>query len=82
MSRTKVVNDAATKLFREEAIRRVENRTNKELARDLAEKGIHLTPQYIGKLVASEIRRYRVNVSRADVSRGANEKENSSGTIG
>lgn len=75
MSRPKVVNAEATKLFHEEALRRVEYRSNKQLARVLAAKGIKLTPQYIGNLVKEEARRIREKRElffRAHVSRGSN----------
>lgn len=65
MSRPKVVTIIATNLFRREAIRRIANRTNKQLARELAEQGVVLSPQYIGQLIAEEIRFLRAKSFRA-----------------
>lgn len=60
MSRPKVVNIIAERMFLEEARRRVEYRSNKEIARQLVEEhGIELSPQYIGQLVADQMRRLR-----------------------
>lgn len=58
--RPKVVNIAAERIFLEEARRRVEHRSNKEIARQLTEEyGITLSPQYIGQLVADQVRELR-----------------------
>ena len=60
MSRQKIATDPVMRVLREEAKRRVEYRSNKELSRELADAlGVHLTPQYVGKLVAEEARQLR-----------------------
>lgn len=75
MSRPKVRTSEADKIIHDEAIRRVEYRSNKQLAQVLVEKGIHLSPAYIGELVKEEARRIREKRElffRAHVSRGTN----------
>lgn len=75
MSRTKVVTPEAMKLFHDEALRRVEYRSNKQLAQILVEKGVRLSPAYIGELVKQEAKRIREKRElffRAHVSRGSN----------
>lgn len=59
MSRPKVITIEAEQLIHDEALRRVEYRRNKELAQLLADRGVHLSPQYIGQLVKQEARRIR-----------------------
>lgn len=84
MSRPKVRNSTADQLIREEALRRVEYRSNKQIAVILDSQGVHLSPAYIGELVKEEakrIRRERELFQRSHVSRGSTEKVNSSGTI-
>lgn len=85
MSRTKVRTSEADKLIHDEALRRVEYRSNKQIAQILIAKGVHLSPAYIGELVKAEanrIREKRELFRRAHVSRGSTENGNSSGTIG
>jgi hypothetical protein len=60
MSRHKVVNLAAERIFAQEARRRLEKRSNKEIARQLAqEHGITLSAEYIGQLIADAMREIR-----------------------
>lgn len=47
------------KLLRGVALQRLDDRTNKEISRALAEQGINLTPEYIGKLIAAEMRKLK-----------------------
>lgn len=84
MSRPKVRTSEADRLIHDEALRRVEYRSNKQLATILDGKGIHLSPAYIGELVKTEANRIRSErelFRRAHVSRGTTENGNSSGTI-
>lgn len=58
VSRPKAVTPEAMTIVHEEALHRLRNRTNKEVARVMAEQaGVRITPEYAGKLVWQEIRR-------------------------
>ena len=82
MSRPKVRTTEADQLIHDEALRRVQFRSNKQLAQILIEKGVRLTPNYVGELIKAEERRIRAEFSRrSNVSRGTTENEKSSGTI-
>lgn len=59
MSRPKVRTSEADSFIHDEALRRVEYRSNKQLAQILAEKGVKLSPAYIGELVKEEAKRIR-----------------------
>jgi hypothetical protein len=60
VSRPKVAVESVMQFLRKVAQGRIDYRSNKEVSRDLAEQlGVHLTPQYVGKLVAGEARQLR-----------------------
>lgn len=73
MSRPKVRTAEADQIIREEARRRVEFRSNKQIAQILEAKGVKLSPYYIGELVKQAERRIREEYElsrRAKVMRG------------
>lgn len=73
MSRPKVRTAEADQIIREEARRRVEFRSNKQIAQILESKGVKLSPYYIGELVKQAEHRIREENElsrRAKVMRG------------
>ena len=84
MSRPKVRTSEADRLIHDEALRRVEYRSNKQLATMLDGKGIHLSPAYIGELVKAEANRIRGErelFRRSHKTPATPESANASGTI-
>lgn len=59
MSREKIRTQEADKIIHEEALRRVELRSNKQLAQLLEAKGVKLSLWYIANLVQEEAARIR-----------------------
>lgn len=57
--RPKVRTSESDQLIHEEALRRVEHRSNKKIAQILSVQGVRLSPKYIGELVKEEARRIR-----------------------
>lgn len=57
MSRPKVRTTEADELIHDEALHRIERRSDKQLAQVLAEKGIAMSPGHVGNLVRAERRR-------------------------
>jgi hypothetical protein len=83
MSRPKIVTPAIDEIVVEEAIHRLTKHTNKQLVRLVKQRtGADLSADYLGKLVAEEMR-YQKSISpSSDVSRGTTENVDSSRTIG
>lgn len=82
MSRPKVRTSEADRLIHEEAVRRIEYRSNKQLAQILIEKGIQLSPQYIGELVKAEARRIKAQRNYSTVRTFHGERSESGGSSG
>lgn len=76
MSKPRILTDEDNELLRLEAIRRVQMRTNKQIARLLRNR---VSSEYIGKRIAVFKHEYESIHPRAD---DTNETGGSSGTIG
>lgn len=59
MSPQRIRTTEVDELVHEEALRRVEYRSNKQIAQMLEAKGIRLSHRYIERLVQGEVRRLR-----------------------
>jgi hypothetical protein len=77
VSKPRILTAADDELLRQEAIRRAEMRTNKQIARLLCNR---VSPEYAGKRIAVFRREYESNHPHEDDSRGT-EMPNSSGII-